>query len=131
MKGHKGHHHGHHHGKHHARGGATGAGGSREHEVVSGNPDVLKEAHEQHGSRKHGGHVGKHRHHRRKGGHVPHHEAGHVEGHHKKHHMGRPGRKRGGGVGANDSPLSTAHKGEHSGGHTPKSGDSYGGTRPD
>ena len=82
--------------------------------------NVMKEAHERkkggrvhhHGEgeeakhrsdrkeRKHGGGV----HH---SGHPKHHADGGVE-HHKKMHHGTPGRKRGGGIGANLTPLSTA-----------------------
>lgn len=53
---------------------------------------VYKEAEE----RKHGGRA-KHR----------------VEGHKAKHHLGRPGRKRGGRVGADMAPLSSAAKVSH------------------
>lgn len=35
---------------------------------------------------------------------------GHIEGEEKKHRLDRPGRKRGGGVGADTSPLTTANK---------------------
>lgn len=37
-------------------------------------------------------------------------EVGKVEGEHKKHRLDRPGRKRGGGVGADVTPLSSANK---------------------
>jgi hypothetical protein len=49
------------------------------------------------------------------GGRAKHHpkraKGGHVEGHKPKHHMGRkaPGRKRGGRVGADTAPLTSAH----------------------
>lgn len=135
-------HHGHkahHHGKHHK------ASGGRTHMVVSGNPDVIKEAEgkesyakgdEKPGdARKHGGKVKHHgKHHRKHGGHVEHHPDGHeMHGHHAHHradHKPR-GRKRGGGVGADRSPLSTAHHGHAGAGHgssEPK--DTYGGTPP-
>ena len=81
--------------------------------------NVMKEAHE----RKKGGRVhhhgegeeAKHRHDRKERkrgggvhhGHPKHHADGGVE-HHKKMHHGTPGRKRGGGIGANLTPLSTA-----------------------
>ena len=81
--------------------------------------NVMKEAHE----RKKGGRVHHHgegeeakarhdRKERKRGGgvhhgHPKHHADGGVE-HHKKMHHGTPGRKRGGGIGANLTPLSTA-----------------------
>ena len=89
---------------------------------VSGNPDVKKEAegkepYAKGDERKHGGKVK-----RAKGGHVM-----HMDGHKSKHRMDRPGRKRGGAVGADRSPLSTAHR-STSAEKNPKSGDTYGGT---
>lgn len=56
---------------------------------VSGNPDVFKEA----AARKKGGKV-----------------IGKMEGGKAKHRFDKPGRKSGGRVGANKSPLSTAHR---------------------
>ncbi len=116
MKGHKAHHHG----KHKASGGRT-------HMWVSGNPDVEKEAegkesYDKGDEKKKGGAVHK------KAKHV-----GHVEGSAKKHRMDRPrpGRKRGGAVGADRSPLSSAHKGHADGKEMPSSKDSYGGTPSD
>ena len=99
MKGKK--HHSGHHKK--AEGGRIGM-------KVSGNPDVFKEAEE----KKKGGRVGKH--------------VGKIHGGHPAHRMDRPGRKTGGAVGANRSPLSTAHGGGHGvdGSSDPK--DTYGGT---
>lgn len=61
-------------------------------DLVSGNPNVVAEAGKGDG--------------RKKGGKV----LGKIEGKKAKHHMGRPGRKTGGAVGANTSPLSTAHR---------------------
>lgn len=127
MKGHKGHHH-----KHHR------AGGGRTHEIVSGNKDVLEEAEgkesyakgdEKSGDeRKHGGKVHKHK--RKHGGKV-HREEHEMHGHHAHHrpdHKPR-GRKRGGGVGADRSPLSSAHKGHAGAGHgSSEPHDTYGGT---
>lgn len=84
---------------------------------VAGNPDVFKEAAEKHGSRKHGGKVGKH--------------LGAMHGGKSRHRADRPARKSGGRVGSNNSPLSSAHKGSMGGGTTPKSADSYGGTPAD
>ena len=91
------------------------ASGGRAHEVVSGNPDVLKEAHskepyDEGDERKRGGKVKKH--------------VGEPEGKKAKHRMDRPGmhkgRKSGGRVGSDKSPLSSAHHsgnaGEMSGG---------------
>src|SRR5215813_3420952 len=121
MRGHKGHHHG----KHKASGGRT-------HEIVSGNPDVLKEAEGKESyakgdEKKHGGKV---KHHRKHGGHVDGHEMHGHHAHHRPDHKPR-GRKRGGGVGADRSPLSSAHRGTMGAGHgssDPK--DTYGGTPP-
>lgn len=95
------------------------ASGGRTHEVVSGNPDVLKEAHgkepyDKGDERKRGGKVGKHV---------------HMDGKHGKHRMDRPGRKRGGAVGADRSPLSTAHRSASAEG-CPSPKDTYGGTPP-
>jgi len=87
--------------------------GGRAHEVVSGNPDVLKEAHgkepyDEGDERKRGGKV------KKKHGMEP-------EGKMAKHRMDRPhkGRKSGGRVGSDKSPLSSAH---HSGGTGEKAG---------
>lgn len=116
MKGnHKDHHH-----KHKASGGRT-------HEIVSGNPDVIKEAegkepYDKGDERKKGGHV-KAKHH-----------GEHMHGNKPKHRMDKkaPGRKRGGAVGADRSPLSSAHRGHGGGGgKTPMSKDSYGGEPAD
>lgn len=96
--------HEHHHAahmKHHRKiGGRIKADGMEAGEG-GGDPYVEEEAEE----KKHGGrakHHGK-KHHAAKGG--------HIEGHKTKHHLGRkaPGRKRGGRVGADLGPLTTAH----------------------
>jgi hypothetical protein len=49
---------------------------------------------------------------KKRGGRAKKAKGGHVEGHKPKHHLGRkaPGRKRGGRVGADMSPLSSAHR---------------------
>ena len=99
------------------------ADGGRTGMKVSGNPDVFKEAegkepYDKGDERKKGGRVK-----RKHGG-----SAMHMHGGHAKHRLDRPGRKRGGGVGADRSPLSSAHKGQSDGHETPKEGDSYGGT---
>lgn len=67
--------------------------------------NVVKEAHGE--ERKHGGKVKMKK---KRGGEVKHEKkhVGKVEGDEKKHRLDRPGRKRGGGVGANVTPLSTA-----------------------
>ena len=70
--------------------------GGRTEMKVSGNPDVFAEAED----KKKGGKVK-----RATGGKV----IGLMTGGGVKPRMDRPGRKRGGGVGANTSPLSTAH----------------------
>jgi hypothetical protein len=68
-------------------------GGGKLPMVAAGNPNVFKEAEKkgEGGSRKHGGAAHK------------------MHGAHSKHRHDRPGRKRGGGVGADRSPLSSAH----------------------
>ena len=96
MKGAKGHHH--------------RKGGGRTEMVVSGNPDVLKEAegkesYDEGDERKHGGKVKKHK--RATGGKV----LGLMTGGGVRPRLDRPGRKRGGGVGADRSPLTSAHAG--------------------
>ena len=99
---HKEHHHGkHHHGKHHEEKEERKKGG-RVGMVVSGNPDVLEEAHDDEDGaetgheRKHGGRAKKHhgKHHRAKGGKV----LGLMTGGGVKARLDRPGRKRGGAV---------------------------------
>ena len=105
------------------------AKGGRTEMKVSGNPDVFKEAEDKHGTMKRGGKV---KHHRAKGGKV---DAGKdiglMTGGAVRPRLDRPGRKRGGGVGADTSPLSTAHSGSHGGGSTPNPRDTYGGTPSD
>jgi len=61
--------------------------------VVSGNPDVLEEAHEKH----------------KKGGRVK--KDMQAEGGKSKHRMDRPKRASGGRVGSDKQPFSSAHKG--------------------
>jgi hypothetical protein len=137
-EGHHGKHHGHkahHHGKHHRK------DGGRAHMKVSGNPDVFAEAEDKHGTaKKHGGHVGKHKHHGKH--HGKHHRAtggqvkqtgvslGLMTGGGVRPRLDKPGRKAGGRVGADKSPLSSAHKGHSDGHETPASADTYGGTPP-
>ena|ERR1700681_66346 len=75
--------------------------------VASGNPDVIKEAegkedYAKGDEKKHGGKV---KHKRKTGGKV----IGLMTGGGVKPRLDRPGRKRGGGVGSDRSPLSTAH----------------------
>src|SRR5690242_3653913 len=102
------HHDGKHHGKHEEekerkKGGRVGM-------WVSGNPDVKEEAEDDEDGaetgheRKRGGKVKK-KHHRATGGKV----LGLMTGGGVKARLDRPGRKSGGAVGANRSPLSTAH----------------------
>jgi len=82
--------------KHKAKGGPTVEVEGQKEAYGGGDPNVVKEAEE----KKHGGRA---KHHRKAGGKVdgkkPHHRMDH------KH----PGRKRGGRVGADSSPLSSAH----------------------
>jgi hypothetical protein len=110
MKGHKAHHHKKHHGHHKAEGGRVDM-------KVSGNPDVFKEAEEKHGSKK-------------KGGRVHHH---HMHGEHAHHRGDRAKRKKGGRVGSDDSPLSSAHSGSYTSNPkgSPSPHDTYGGERND
>lgn len=96
---------------------------------VSGNPDVMKEAHEDEDGdetgheRKHGGKVKKKKE-RQTGGKV----IGLMTGGGVRARLDRPGRKAGGAVGANRSPLSTAHSGGHGTDGSSKPTDTYGGT---
>jgi hypothetical protein len=48
---------------------------------------------------------------------------GHVRGHERKHRLDRPGRKRGGSVGADAHPLTTANKVRNASGHDADTGD--------
>jgi hypothetical protein len=100
-------------------------GGGRIGLVASGNPDVIKEAEDKEGSYESGEKE------KKKGGRVKRARGGMaMHGHSPKHRMDRPGRKRGGAVGADRSPLSTAHKGSKDGHETPSDKDTYGGTPP-
>ena len=94
--------------RHRAKGGKAKEAG--------GNPYVEHEAHEtedgEETERKHGGkakhhgkHHGKEHEHKKERKH-----GGKIEGHHPKHRMDKPGRKRGGRVGADTSPLSSANR---------------------
>ena len=98
-------------------------GGGRTGMWVSGNPDVEKEA------------EGKEEYakgdEKKKGGKVKKARGGLVEGAAPALRLDRPGRKRGGGVGSNRSPLSTAHSGKAGGNESPSSEDTYGGTPSD
>jgi hypothetical protein len=106
----KGGHKSHHHGKHHKGGGRTGL-------VASGNPDVIKEAkgeepYDKGDEKKHGGKVKKHhgKHHRATGGKVPATKSvGFMTGGGVRPRLDKPGRKRGGRVGSDRAPLSSAH----------------------
>lgn len=91
---------------------------------AGGEQNAAKEAEE----RKHGGHVhGEGEEPRRRadrrarGGKVEHHEVKGASMHHR-HGMKIPGRKRGGGIGANLTPLSTAAKVKHIPGEGPEEG---------
>lgn len=76
------------------------AGGGRTDMVASGNPDVIKEAKGEESYVKKGGRVKK----KRDGGPVHRMTGGSV-----RPRLDRPGRKRGGGVGSDKSPLTGAH----------------------
>ncbi len=89
---------------------------------VSGNPDVEKEAegkesYDKGDEKKRGGKVKVKAHHRMHGGSV-------------KSRLDRPARKRGGGVGADKSPFTTAHH-DVKADSKPSSADTYGGTPSD
>ena len=107
-------------------------GGARKPDLVSGNPEVVGEAeddvtgqddtvseNEKRHGKKHGGKAK-----RKKGGKV----IGLMTGGKVRPRLDRPGRKAGGGVGANSSPLSTAHNttSQDAGSSNPQ--DTYGGT---
>ena len=125
-------HHGKHHGKHHEEmmeHEKKRAKGGRTEMWVSGNPDVKKEAEEDEDGaetgHKHGGKVKKHKkHHRATGGKV----IGLMTGGGVKARLDRPGRKTGGAVGANRTPMSTAHTGGHGAEGSSSPSDTYGGT---
>ena len=104
-RSHEQHMHVHHHKK---KGGRVGM-------RVAGNPDVFEEADE-----KRGGRVKK----KARGGKV----IGLMTGGGVRPRLDRPGRKVGGAVGANKSPLSTAHSGSHGPDGSSSPEDSYGGT---
>lgn len=95
-------------------------------QVVSGNKNVIDEAEEDKtgdvDEHKKGGRVKKHK--RATGGKV----LGLMTGGGVKARLDRPGRKSGGGVGANRSPLSTAHNAGGGGDGSSSPTDSYGGT---
>ena len=92
-------------------------------ELVSGNSAVIKEAEENkdgdEDNMKRGGKVKK----RKTGGKV----IGLMTGGSVRPRFDRPGRKRGGGVGANTSPLSTAHNGSSGADGSSSPTDTYGG----
>jgi hypothetical protein len=80
--------------------------GGRTDMKVAGNPDVFKEAEgKEEYSRKKGGRA----HHKRKAGGAVKEVAHKMTGGAVRPRLDRPGRKRGGGVGADLSPLSSAH----------------------
>ena len=83
-------------------------------ELISGNKNVIDEA-----ERKKGGKVK-----RKKGGKV----IGLMTGGPVRSRLDRPGRKAGGAVGANTSPLSTAHTSSGGTGGSSNPADTYGGT---
>ena len=101
--------------------------GGRTEEWVAGNPDVKKEAFEDEDGaetgHKKGGKVKK-KEKRATGGKV----LGLMTGGGVRPRLDRPGRKRGGAVGANTSPLSTAHGGGHGTDGSSSPQDTYGGT---
>ena len=109
-------------------------GGSAKPQVVSGNRDVLEEAEEDKtgdydapDEHKKGGKVKKKKEHRATGGKV----LGLMTGGSVRPRLDRPGRKAGGGIGANTSPLSTAKRVISAGTGSSSPTDSYGGTPKD
>lgn len=70
-----------------------------------------------------GSHVEKEAEEKHKGGKVKRARGGHVEGHHGGKRMDRPGRKRGGSVGSDMHPLSSAAKVKNASGHNADTGD--------
>lgn len=88
---------------------------------VAGNPNVFAEAKDQRKdvNAKRGGRISK----RAKGGKV----VGKIQGAGTRARLDRPGRKTGGAVGSDKTPLSTAHKRHHEEGR-PHPTDTYGGT---
>lgn len=113
MKGHKSMHHGKHEHEH------KRAKGGRTEMKVAGNPDVFKEAegkepYDKGDERKRGGKAMKKK--RAAGGQV----LGLMTGGGVRPRLDRPGRKRGGAVGADTSPLSSAHNGSKSSPSLPK-----------
>lgn len=92
--------------------------------VVSGNPNVLKEAKENS--------TGDEDKARNKGGRAKRKQGGKIvermTGGSVRPRLDRPGRKRGGGVGSNASPLSTAHNATSGGAGSSEPKDTYGGT---
>jgi hypothetical protein len=126
----KGSHKEHHHGKHHKK-----AGGGRIGNWSEGDPVVEKEAegkedYAKGDEKKHGGKVKHHGKHRAAGGKVESKDIGRMAGGAVRPRLDRPGRKRGGAVGSDRSPLSTAHSGHKDGHEMPNSKDTYGGTPP-
>lgn len=112
------------HGKHHKE----RKKGGRTEMWVSGNPDVEKEAEDDEDGaetgHKRGGRAKHHKkHHRQTGGKV----IGLMTGGGVKPRLDRPGRKRGGAVGANRTPLSTAHAAGHGTDGSSSPTDTYGG----
>lgn len=79
------------------------AAGGRTGMKVSGNPDVFKEAEE-----------------KKSGGAVKAKKLGFMTGGAVKARMDRPGRKKGGRLGANNAPLSTAHTGHKGSNEEPR-----------
>ncbi len=107
-------------------------GGAKKPMLVSGNPEVIGEAeedktgqddtvseNEKRQGKKHGGKAK-----RKKGGKV----IGLMTGGKVRPRLDRPGRKAGGGVGANSSPLSTAHNTTSQDAGSSNPTDTYGGT---
>jgi hypothetical protein len=120
MKGHHVGHHFEHKGvphMHKKKGGRVGM-------KVSGNPDVFEEAEDKHGTaKKKGGRA------KAAGGRIG--KSLLMTGGAVRPRLDRPGRRMGGRVGADKSPLSSAHTGVHPGGASPDSKDTYGGVKPD
>lgn len=95
-------HHGKHQGKHKAHGGGMG---HEKHLVAAGNPNVIKEAEEH----KKGGKVGKHKKRAAGGAVAKTKTVGLMTGGAVRPRLDKPGRKSGGRVGSDTSPLTSAH----------------------
>lgn len=107
-------------------------GGARKPDLVSGNPEVVGEAEDDVTGQNDTLAESENRHGKKRGGKAKRKQGGKViglmTGGTVRPRLDRPGRKRGGGVGANSSPLSTAHNSTDGGAGSSNPTDTYGGT---